>query len=119
MDFSQPLPRSVRFSMNIDTFPGAENKTLVPSAAAGTAAGVAGATGGADASGRRAFEPMDPQLTSIQPGGGWILRLELAWGRLRRWYLRTFRPRFLVRMRNKRRGDFNGCPQEVLARADV
>ena len=65
------------------------------------------------------LEPMDPQLTSIQPGGGWIVRLELAWGRLRRWYLRTFRPRYLVRMRAKRRGDFNGCPHDVLDPRDV
>jgi phosphatidylserine decarboxylase len=78
---------------------------------------VAGPIVGPD--GRLLLEPMDPKLTSIQPGGGPIFRLELAWGRLRRWYLKTFRPRYLVRMRMKRRGDFNGCPHEVLDPRDV
>ena len=68
---------------------------------------------------RLPLEPMDPKLTSIQPGGGPIYRLELAWGRVRRWYLKAFRPRYLVRMRMRRRGDFNGCPHEVLDPRDV
>jgi phosphatidylserine decarboxylase len=68
---------------------------------------------------RLPLEPMDPKLTSIQPGGGPIYRLELAWGRVRRWYLKAFRPRYLVRMRMKRQGDFNGCPHEVLDPRDV
>ena len=42
---------------------------------------------------------MDPQLTWIQPGGGVIVHLELAWGRLRRWYLKTFRKGYVARMR--------------------
>jgi phosphatidylserine decarboxylase len=72
-----------------------------------------------DPPGRLPLEPMDPKLTSIQPGGGPIYRLELAWGRVRRRYLKTFRPRYLVRMRMKRHGDFNGCPHEVLDPRDV
>jgi phosphatidylserine decarboxylase len=72
-----------------------------------------------DAPVRLPLEPLDPKLASIQPGGGPIFRLELAWGRVRRWYLKTFRPRYLVRMRMKRRGDFNGCPHEVLDPRDV
>jgi phosphatidylserine decarboxylase len=93
--------------MNIDTLPGAErSKTIEPRREPG-------------AMSRLPLEPMDPQLTSIQPGGGWIVRVELAWGRLRRWYLMTFRPRYLVRMRAKRRGEFNGCPHDVLDPRDV
>jgi len=68
---------------------------------------------------RLPLEPMDPQLTSIQPGGGWIIRLELAWGRLRRWYLRTFRSAYVKRMRALRKGDFNGAPHEVLDPRDL
>jgi phosphatidylserine decarboxylase len=64
-------------------------------------------------------EPMDPQLTSIQPGGGVVIRIEMAWGRLRRWYLKAFRPGHIVRMRKIRQGDFNGCPHEVLDSRDV
>jgi phosphatidylserine decarboxylase len=62
---------------------------------------------------------MDPQIRSIQPGGGVVIGLELAWGRLRRLYLKAVRPRFLMRMRQLRRGDFNPCPHEVLDPRDL
>jgi phosphatidylserine decarboxylase len=68
---------------------------------------------------RLPLEPMDPQLTSIQPGGGVVIRLELAWGRLRRWYLKTFRPRYVERMRLLRQGAGEGCPHEVFDPRDV
>jgi phosphatidylserine decarboxylase len=38
-----------------------------------------------------------PAITCVQPGGGWVLALELGWGRLRRWGLRTFRPGYVAR----------------------
>ena len=62
---------------------------------------------------------MDPQITSIQPGGGACMRLELAWGYVRRWYLKTFRPGYVARMARLRRGDRNVCPFEVLDPRDV
>jgi phosphatidylserine decarboxylase len=62
---------------------------------------------------------MDPRLTSIQPGGGVVRRIEEAWGRWRRWYLRSLRPRYVARMLRTRRGDFNGCPHEVLDPRDL
>ena len=93
--------------MNIETAPGSAPPPVKENAAA------------KDVPVRLPLEPMDAKLTSIQPGGGPIFRLELAWGRLRRRYLKTFRPRYLVRMRMKRRGDFNGCPHEVLDPRDV
>ncbi len=64
-------------------------------------------------------EPMDPQLTWIQPGGGVVCRLELAWGRWRRVWLKTARPGYVRRMAALRKGDFNGCPHEVLDPRDV
>ncbi|HUT88015.1 MAG TPA: phosphatidylserine decarboxylase family protein [Thermoguttaceae bacterium] len=64
-------------------------------------------------------EPLDPQITSIQPGGGVCMRLELAWGRVRRWYLRTFRPGYVARMRRLRLGDDRGCPHDVLDPRDL
>ena len=64
-------------------------------------------------------EPMDPRLTWVQPGGGVVCRLELAWGRWRRWWLKTARPGYVRRMSSLRRGDFNGCPHEVLDPRDV
>ncbi len=68
---------------------------------------------------RLELEPMDPQLTSVQPGGGVVIKLELAWGRLRRRYLKTFRRRYVERMRQLRRGSVNGCPHEVLDSRDL
>jgi phosphatidylserine decarboxylase len=62
---------------------------------------------------------MDPQMTSIQPGGGAIMRLELAWGFVRRWYLKNFRRAYVGRMAALRRGDRNVCPFEVLDPRDV
>ena len=62
---------------------------------------------------------MDPQITSIQPGGGICMKLELAWGHVRRGYLKTFRPGYVARMAKLRRGDRNACPFEVLDPRDV
>jgi len=62
---------------------------------------------------------MDPRLTDIQPGGGVIIRLEQAWGRCRRWYLKTFRRRYVERMAALRKGDGNRCPHEVLDPRDL
>ncbi len=64
-------------------------------------------------------EPMDRQITSIQPGGGMVMRLELAWGSVRRWYLKAFRPGYVARMRELRRGEPSGCPHEVLDPRDL
>ncbi len=47
------------------------------------------------------------------------MRLELAWGRCRRWYLRTFRPGYVARMRTLRRGEPAGCPHQVLDPRDL
>jgi phosphatidylserine decarboxylase len=65
------------------------------------------------------LEPMDPQLKGIQPGGGFICRLELAWGHWRRFWLKTFRPGYVRRMTESRKGNFNGCPHEVIDPRDV
>lgn len=69
--------------------------------------------------GVREVEPLDPQLTSIQPGGGTCMTLELAWGHVRRWYLKHFRPRYVARMDDLRQGTTSGCPHEVLDPRDL
>jgi phosphatidylserine decarboxylase len=58
-------------------------------------------------------------ITSVQPGGGLGMGLELAWGRLRRWYLRRFRPGYVARMAAKRQGDCPGCPHDVIDPRDL
>ena len=65
------------------------------------------------------LEPMDPQLRWIQPGGGIICHLELAWGNVRRFWLKTFRPGYVRRMAACRKGTVNGCPHEVIDPRDV
>ena len=68
---------------------------------------------------RPAVEPLDPAIDSIQPGGGFCMRLELAWGGLRRGYLRLLRRGYLRRMAETRRGEETGCPHPVLDPRDV
>lgn len=68
---------------------------------------------------RLPLEPMDPQITSIQPGGGVVMRLELAWGCVRRAYLKMLRPGYVRRMAALRRGSQNACPFEVLDPRDL
>lgn len=60
------------------------------------------------------IEPLDPFLTSIQPGGGTCMRFELAWGHVRRWWLRHFRRGYVERMRTTLRGTPVNVPHEVL-----
>lgn len=68
---------------------------------------------------RAPVEPLPDNLTSIQPGGGFCYRVELAWGRLRRWYLKTLRRGYVRRMAACREGDPAGCPHEVLDPRDL
>jgi phosphatidylserine decarboxylase len=89
-----------------------ENNVEQPSAAPAGSAGRVSAGG-------HAIQPLGPDIKSIQPGGGWCMRLELAWGYVRRTLLKTLRPGYVERMRQCRRGDSNGCPHEVLDPRDV
>lgn len=58
-------------------------------------------------------------LTSVQPGGGFFMSLELGWGRLRRTYLRLCRPGYVHRMTEKRLGECPNCPHQVLDPRDL
>ena len=64
-------------------------------------------------------EPLPANVTGVQPGGGVCYRIELAWGRFRRWYLKRFRPGYVQRMAACRRGDTTGAPHEVLDPRDL
>jgi phosphatidylserine decarboxylase len=57
--------------------------------------------------------------TSVQPGGGWCLNLELAWGRLRRAYLRRFRAGYVRQMLEKRRGACTDCCHDIIDARDL
>jgi phosphatidylserine decarboxylase len=57
--------------------------------------------------------------TSVQPGGGFCMNLELAWGRLRRGWLRRFRPGYVRRMAEKRQGHCPNCPHDIIDPRDL
>ncbi len=63
--------------------------------------------------------PLPENITSVQPGSGRCYSVEMAWGRLRRWGLKTFRPGYVRRMAGARRGDPAGAPHEVLDPRDL
>ena len=55
----------------------------------------------------------------MQPGGGLCYRIELAWGRWRRWCLKRLRGAYVRKMAELRRGDCDGAPHEVLDPRDL
>ncbi|HYT90512.1 MAG TPA: phosphatidylserine decarboxylase family protein [Gemmataceae bacterium] len=59
------------------------------------------------------------QPTGVQPGGGFCMSIELAWGRLRRALLRRFRPGYVRRMAEKRQGQCAGCPHDIIDPRDL
>lgn len=64
-------------------------------------------------------EPLPEDFSSVQPGGGVCYRVELAWGRWRRRWLKRFRPGYVRRMAESRRGDADGAPHEILDPRDL
>ncbi len=63
--------------------------------------------------------PLPESIESVQPGGGVCYAIELAWGRWRRWYLRSLRPGYVRRMASLRRGSCDGAPHEILDPRDL
>jgi phosphatidylserine decarboxylase len=55
----------------------------------------------------------------VQPGGGFCFGLEMAWGRWRRWFLRTVRPGYVRRMAEKRKGTCEGCTHDIVDPRDL
>lgn len=68
---------------------------------------------------RKTPEPIPGNLRSVQPGGGTCYRIELTWGYLRRWYLRTLRPGYVARMAACRQGSTDGAFQPILDPRDL
>ena len=58
-------------------------------------------------------------VRSIQPGGGFCMGLELAWGQLRRAYLRLFRRGYVERMAAQRLGECPNCPHNIVDPRDL
>jgi phosphatidylserine decarboxylase len=68
---------------------------------------------------RAEVQPMPENFRSVQPGGGVCYRIELAWGAWRRWWLKKFRPGYVRRMAQLRRGSCEGAPHEILDPRDL
>jgi phosphatidylserine decarboxylase len=56
---------------------------------------------------------------SVQPGGGWCMGLERAWGGWRRLWLRWCRPGYVRRMVGKRQGGCPSCPHQIIDNRDL
>jgi phosphatidylserine decarboxylase len=67
----------------------------------------------------RPTEPLPANIAGVQPGSGVCYRVELAWGKLRRWWLKRFRGSYVQYMAEKRRGDATGAPHEILDPRDL
>src|SRR5882724_1929268 len=65
--------------------------------------------------------PLPPPVapTSVQPGGGLCMTLELAWGRWRRTWLRRFRPGYVRAMQAKRQGECAHCRHDIIDPRDL
>jgi phosphatidylserine decarboxylase len=67
-----------------------------------------------------AAQPIPAPPTSVQPGGHSIATcLEVAWGRLRRGFLRRFRPGHVRLMAEKRQGQCANCAHDVIDSRDL
>lgn len=62
---------------------------------------------------------MSVKPTSIQPGGGCCMSIELGWGHWRRACLRRFRPGYVRRMALLRQGDCPNCPHDIIDSRDL
>jgi len=64
--------------------------------------------------------PTTPQKpTSVQPGGGTCMAIELAWARFRKSLLRTFFPGYVQAMQQKRQGECPNCTHDIIDSRDL
>ena len=68
---------------------------------------------------RRDPQPLPENIRSVQPGSGKCYQIELAWGRWRRWWLKTCSAGYVRRMADCRTGDATGAPHEILDPRDL
>lgn len=80
---------------------------------------VGGAGGDVYPQAKLSLPMMDPQLVNIQPGGGIVMSIELAWGKVRRSLLRLLRPGYVKAMAAKRQGERGSLPFEPVDPRDL
>jgi phosphatidylserine decarboxylase len=71
------------------------------------------------ASASPATVPASVPITSAQPGGGLCMQIELAWGRWRRRWLRSFHAGYVQAMAAKRQGECVNCPHDIIDPRDL
>jgi phosphatidylserine decarboxylase len=64
-------------------------------------------------------QALPANVTGVQPNVSLAFAMERAWGRLRRRFLRSFRPGYVARMRAARRGECHNCPHDVIDSRDL
>jgi len=63
--------------------------------------------------------PQPRKPDSVQPGGGWCMRIERGWGCCRRAWLRAFRKGYVRRMSARRKGDCPDCRHDIIDSRDL
>ncbi len=64
--------------------------------------------------------PTTPQKpTSVQPGGGNCMAIELAWARFRKFWLRKLCPGYVQAIQAKRQGECPNCPHDIIDARDL
>src|SRR5262245_6536679 len=64
--------------------------------------------------------PTTPQKpTSVQPGGGTCMAIELCWARFRKFWLRKLCPSYVQAMQAKRQGECPNCPHDIIDARDL
>ena len=64
--------------------------------------------------------PTTPQKpTSVQPGGGLCMAIELAWARCRKFFTRRLFPGYVQAMQAKRQGECHNCTHDILDARDL
>jgi phosphatidylserine decarboxylase len=64
-------------------------------------------------------EPLPFNIYAIQPGGGRIMSMEIGWGKIRRWWLKTFFPKYVAASKARLKGDPTLVPHEVIDSRDL
>src|SRR5476651_2056176 len=64
--------------------------------------------------------PTTPQKpSSVQPGGGTCMAIELCWARFRKFWLRKLNPGYVQAMQAKRQGECANCTHDIIDSRDL
>jgi len=119
MSFSTPRQGADADDHSLTNRVGQESGAIVPGHIDSAAVTFTGGNHAEQSERRTVQVAMDPQVTTIQPGGGIVMSIELGWGYLRRWYLRKFRSGYVQRMSGLRQGTRGILPFDPVDQRDI